>query len=332
MISAEEYSQAPPSSAQTSSQQPSPEFLASLGIKVRDFAYESTLPAITPVPRFPRQVQPAPRPLKRSRREWDGEAEEPLSSGSVYAPSGSQSLSTRTPPKKSRSLERKATEPIEKAEIQHTRTLERIAIGQMRSLITPPIQPTVLPVTPSKRFSASPPTSPITPQLSQFASQESELVQTPFESPFRIHVDDTSMIPASQLDTESQALAIHPISYSQLELSPQPLPCPSSPGFPSNPPSPRRAASPSQSADPSLEPPPIKAIRRGRKHRDSNGEVMDTAPSPNRYELRRRPILPSHTPTRSRHAHQPYPVMPSVKQSPGPTSKSLPRRNRERLR
>ena len=64
VMPSEECSQAPTSSATVAfSQQPSPEFLMSLGIKARDFAYENTLPAIVPVPRVPRQVQPAPRVL-----------------------------------------------------------------------------------------------------------------------------------------------------------------------------------------------------------------------------------------------------------------------------
>ncbi|KIJ20375.1 hypothetical protein PAXINDRAFT_96585, partial [Paxillus involutus ATCC 200175] len=160
VISPEEYSQAPPSNIQaTSSLQPSPEFLASLGIKVRDFAYENTLPAITPVPRMPRQVQPAPRALKRSQRDWDDAREDSQSSHSISTLSGSQPFqSRRTPPKKSNSLERKPTEPLEQGAVQYTRTLERIAICEMRSLVSS-IRATGFPATSRRRFSASPPTS-----------------------------------------------------------------------------------------------------------------------------------------------------------------------------
>ena len=37
------------------------------GIRVRDFAYENTLPPVTTVPRFTVQIQPRPRTLKRAR-------------------------------------------------------------------------------------------------------------------------------------------------------------------------------------------------------------------------------------------------------------------------
>ncbi|KAF9226690.1 hypothetical protein BS17DRAFT_497714 [Gyrodon lividus] len=326
MISPEEYSQAPQNSAQiASSLQPSPEFLASLGIKVRDFAYENTLPAITPVPRMPRQVQPAPRALKRSHRDWDNEGEGLQSSHSIRTLSGLQPFqSRRTPSKKSRSLERKPTEPLEEAADQYTRTIERITICEMRSLVSS-IQETVFPATPLRRFSASPPTSPITPSLSQLASQESELVQTPSAIPLIIHVDDTSMIPASQLDSESQALSVHSMVYTQFEQAPQASPRPSSPGFPSRSASPRQV-SPSRPMDPFLgSPPPNKESgrnRRGRNNRDC--DVVGTTPSPNRYQLRQRPILSPRTTSLSRY----MPYLSSVKRTPSPTSKSLPRRTR----
>ncbi|ETW82426.1 hypothetical protein HETIRDRAFT_408790, partial [Heterobasidion irregulare TC 32-1] len=47
-------------------QQP-PISLAQHNIKVRDFAYESVLPPIPPIPRL-RSVQAGPRPLKRLKR------------------------------------------------------------------------------------------------------------------------------------------------------------------------------------------------------------------------------------------------------------------------
>ncbi|KAF8843083.1 hypothetical protein BDN67DRAFT_1001112 [Paxillus ammoniavirescens] len=328
MISPEEYSQAPPSNIQAaSSLQPSPEFLASLGIKVRDFAYENTLPAITPVPRMPRQVQPAPRALKRSQRDWDDARDDSQSSHSIGTPSGPQpSQSRRTPPKKSKSLERKPTEPLEQGAVQYTRTLERMAICEMRSLVSS-IQTTAFPATPRRRFSVSPPTSPITPSLSQIASQESELVRTPSAIPFIMHVDDTSMIPASQLDSESQTMPIHPMLYSQFALSPQPSPRPPSPEFTSRSPSPRQA-SPSGLIDPFLAlPPPVNESgrdRRGRKNRERG--TVNTTPSPNRYQLRQRPILSSRT------SYAPYPLLPPVKRTQSPTSNSLVRRTRHGLR
>ncbi|KDR83980.1 hypothetical protein GALMADRAFT_236532 [Galerina marginata CBS 339.88] len=54
------------------SQQPSVEELKKLGIKVRDFAYESTLPPLRTIYRHPRQIQPGvPRPLQRQVTEPD---------------------------------------------------------------------------------------------------------------------------------------------------------------------------------------------------------------------------------------------------------------------
>lgn len=83
------------------SPQPSPEYLASLGIKVRDFAYESTLPPIVPVLRVPRQVQPEPLPRKRYEREWDDEN------------SNDEASSQGSRPSTLRKLERRPTEPLD---------------------------------------------------------------------------------------------------------------------------------------------------------------------------------------------------------------------------
>jgi hypothetical protein len=77
--------------------QPSLTLLAAFGVKVRDFAYESTLPPIASVPRVPRQVLPGPRPLQRARRDSDGSEAEPSSQP--------RSMSN------SRLLERKLTKP-----------------------------------------------------------------------------------------------------------------------------------------------------------------------------------------------------------------------------
>ncbi|KIL00505.1 hypothetical protein PAXRUDRAFT_821593 [Paxillus rubicundulus Ve08.2h10] len=327
VMSPEEYSQAPLSKIQAaSSLQPSSEFLASLGIKVRDFAYENTLPAIAPVPRMPRQVQPAPRALKRSQRDWEDAREDLQGSHSIGTLSGPQPFQSRRTP--SKSLERKPTEPLEQGTVQYTRTLERIAIYEMRSIVSS-IQATAFPATRRQSLSASPPTSPITPSLPQVASQESELVQTPPAIPFIIHMDDTSTIPASQLDSESQAMSVHPMLFSQFALSPQPSPRPSSPDFTSHSPLPQQA-SPSGLVDPFLEllHPVDESGKgcRGRKNRD-RGTVSAT-PSSNRYELRQRPILSSRTST----LYAPYPLLPPVKRTQRPTSKSLPQRTRHGLR
>ncbi|KAF8559189.1 hypothetical protein OG21DRAFT_1493568 [Imleria badia] len=303
VTSSQECSQAPTSGATVAvSQQPSPEFLMSLGIKVRDFAYENTLPAIVPVPRVPRQVQPAPRALKRSQRDWDGEG--PIDSLSPMRPFPGQ---TRT--KKHRSLERKPTEPLQEPVVHHSRTLERITVKRVRSILAPPSRST-FPTTPRTRFSASPPTSPLTPPFVHLASQESECVQTPSAFPFVVHVDDPNMIPASQLDAESEPLSLHPVLYTQFTLDSR-----SSAGC-SPVPSPPQNASPAPLISSFLElPSPTKesgADPRVRKHRGRG-----TPPPSNRYQLRQRPIPSSRASTLSRYSHQAH--------SP---SKSLPPRTR----
>lgn len=306
VISSQEYSQAPTSGAQVVfSQQPSPEFLMSLGIKVRDFAYENTLPAIAPVPRVPRQVQPAPRASKRSQRDWDDNG------GSLNSLSPAQPLSGQTGCKKPRSLERKSTEPLQETAVQHTRTLERITVKGVCSILTPPLRRT-LPATPRTQLSASPPTSPLTPPLSHLTSQESEFVQTPPTIPFVIHVDDTSMITASQHDSESQPLSLHPVLYTRFTLDSR-----SSPGC-SPVPHPPQNASPVPLIAPSLEPPsPIRESGTDSRVGKRRGSGSAGTTVPNRYQLRQRPIPPSRASTLSRCWHQ-----------ASSTPKSLPRRTR----
>ncbi|KAG1728229.1 hypothetical protein EDB19DRAFT_1941416 [Suillus lakei] len=82
-----------PTVLRPSSQQPTIEMLQSLGIKVRDFAYESTLPPIAPVPQVPRQTQPSARPLKRTRGDW--EEEEGGSSCSLCPQFGREATNSR---------------------------------------------------------------------------------------------------------------------------------------------------------------------------------------------------------------------------------------------
>ena len=308
VMSSEESSQAPTSGATVAfSQQPSPEFLMSLGIKVRDFAYENTLPAIVPVPRVPRQVQPAPRALKRPQRDWD-DKEGPLNSSSPV-----RSLSGQRGPKKPRSLVREPTEPLQEPVVQHTRTLGRITVKRVCSIFTVPSRGT-LPTTLRTRFSASPPTSPLTPPPSHLASQEPELVQTSPAFPFVARVNDTSMIPASQLDSASQPLSHHPALYTRFTLDSR-----SSLGR-SPPPSLPQNASPAPLMSSLLElPTPLKdsgVDPRVREHR-GRGIVGTAPPPPNRYQLRQRPIPSTRVPTLSRHSHQ----------ASSPT-KSLPRRTR----
>lgn len=71
-----------PSSSQTRDpDQPTLDDLSSLGVKVRDFAYESTLPPVQPYRRYPRQDQPESGSLKRSREDAHQTSEEQNDAG-----------------------------------------------------------------------------------------------------------------------------------------------------------------------------------------------------------------------------------------------------------
>ena len=54
-------------STSSKSEQPTAEQLAKLGITVRDFAYESTLPPVAPVYFLPKQIQPDPRVTRQEQ-------------------------------------------------------------------------------------------------------------------------------------------------------------------------------------------------------------------------------------------------------------------------
>jgi hypothetical protein len=186
------------------SKQPDAATLAMLGIKVRDFAYESTLPPVKPVHLLPRQIQPGLRTLKRIR---DGEVEDVFSqptAGSAEEGEGSSS-------KKSK-LERTMTEPVLETGIPPTRArgfanLEEYDPATDSQLIINSQQ--------SDLGASQPP--PLV-----FESQESEpYIDTPFVTPngsLQWPVANRSAIPASQLDTASQEAGPEPLSYAELGL------------------------------------------------------------------------------------------------------------------
>ncbi|KAH7930670.1 hypothetical protein BV22DRAFT_1191042 [Leucogyrophana mollusca] len=332
-------------------QQPTPEMLAQLGIKMRDFAYESTLPPIAPVLRVPRQTQPGPRPLKRVRREWD-DGEDDESSGQSRRPDvggrRSPSAERGTGGKKSKSLERKATEPIENVQIFSRRTFGFADLSQYQSRVTRPPSIALAPTAPARSFSSSPPTSPLQSPF-RGESQESEMVVTPLPSPGgspRWNVTDNSLIPASQLDTESQAYYPEVVSYSQLGLSPQPLQAVTldiSPAISPAPVSPPHPSSSSNPGDPLTDSSPLAAqssnspSRPGSANRSRGPPISSPNTTPPRYLLRRRSLLSSHTPTRSRYPHpHPHPYATakspsSPKKKGSPKASSRPRRIRNGL-
>lgn len=273
-VAVEENSQALSKARQSRmSQQPSPEFLASLGIKVRDFAYESTLPPINPVPRIPRQVQPEPLPKKQTLTHWNEGASQDQGGSSQ-----SQSHSQR--------LERKATEPLDNELLQYAHTLghtlSRVTHSPTRPIVQVYTLPS-LPVTPSPLGS---PTSPLTP-LSQEASQESKFVQTP--SPMKFVTNDAEIVTASQTE----------------DSQPDAVPCPQS--IPPSLLSVSLTRSQSLLPRPSLCVPEDVAVESqptstSRRRRIRPVAITDgEAPSSNRYQLRRRPSTRSRRP-------QPYPM------------------------
>ena len=180
-------------SVKAASEQPSVAMLASLGIKVRDFAYESKLPPVQPIYRHPRQIQPA---VVRTilKRQWTETGENDPLSQSSSQPETSQ-----------KKLERTSTEPV--ISEPSARTLGSMTIDDSEH-DSPPIDSQQMP-------------PPI------FKSQESEpYIDTPLLTPkgsFQWPIPDTSNvpaspIPASQSDTGSQATAPEAPSFSQLRF------------------------------------------------------------------------------------------------------------------
>lgn len=308
-----------------SSQQPTVETLQSLGVKVRDFAYESTLPPIAPIPRVPRQTQPSARPLKRTRGDWEEEDGAPSHSsrpqfGREATNAGMQANS------KPESLVRKDTEPLE----FNSPPVSKRVMG-CAGLSRPVIYGSQLPFrTPRRALKAHrapprrPSTTPLTPPLfgspseepSQGASQESDLVMTP-AGPASWHIEVTSSIPASQMDTDSLAFVPEEISYSQLGLSPQSSQLATSLSTSMRSPVvPGHISLPSQAVDPfeasHLIPQIPNSPRQTKRGTKASTTKVSTQTSP-RYLLRRRSLLSVHTPTRSRY---PHPLTPTKKGSP----------------
>ena len=259
VMGVEESSQEPSIARQSRvplSQQPSPEYLASLGIKVRDFAYENTLPPIVPVPRMPRQVQPEPLPRKRNVRGRDDES--------------NHGESSSRPTKPNSRLERKATEPLDKEALEYAQALElQISFRTVHSLTRPVVPSSVRSATPLQGLPVSPLTS-----FSQEESQESELVQTP--SPMKLVGHDAIILSASQTPTPDVVSCDSP---------PQPVPLSFS--TPSSPQPPPGFAFEDLFVESQPASPPRK--RRGTRR-------TSEAPSPGRYYLRRRPSARSRRP------------------------------------
>jgi hypothetical protein len=261
-------------SVKAASEQPSVALLASLGIKVRDFAYESKLPPIQPIYRHPRQIQPA---VVRTtlKRQWAESGEDDF-----FSQSGSQ------PETSQKRLERTSTEPAIPPVPDSTDT------DDYDSLYTDSQQPNNFPE--SQQM-----------PLSVFESQESEpYVDTPLVTPkgsLQWPVADTSDIPASQLDAESQSTALEPGSHSLFTFS-DPSIFPKIPPAPTSPVAPLSSALSLASIDDSSKFINSSSLRspQGKTATDPDEQPTCDVDAPimpkaltMRYHLRRRPVTPS---------------------------------------
>ena len=185
-------------------EQPSIEKLAKFGVKVRDFAYESTLPPVRTIYRHPRQVQPSvPRQIQRE----DTEPEDGRLSQSQSQPQGI-----------SQSVKRTLTEPVAPEEAGPSQ------INRMGAFLGFPASPNTEDATESQTpdlIMDDPESSQMTPFT--IDSQDSEVyVHTPIITPsgsMQWDVNVTSSVPTSQMDTDSQMAPPEVFSYSQLGIS-----------------------------------------------------------------------------------------------------------------
>lgn len=282
-----------PATITSSVGQPSREALAEHDIKVRDFAYESTLP---PIAAFRiRQVQATPnRPMKRARQSEDEEDAE----------------SSSNPTNR---LERTVTEPVVDDSLATTRTRVRARGIANINLYDPFIDDPNVQTHLVNSQQSNPDTDTLSqsqPSLQYLTSQESDnepelaepYIRTPIVTPngslrwetSTAPIIDNSSLPASQLDTSSQAQDTAPelLSYSQLgfsqiedEMETQmetdaPMhehPSTPLPSLTSSSPLPRAASS----------------------SRRIPSQVPDVSPSP-RYHLRKRPPPQPQPPPRTR--------------------------------
>ncbi|KAG6903409.1 hypothetical protein C0995_005432 [Termitomyces sp. Mi166 len=256
------------------------DLLAQLGIKVRDFAYESKLP---PVPSYRvRQIQPGPRPLKRTRT--DGEVDDVFQDNNrTEAAEGNSSRKSK--------LKREDTEPdVTQHQPRPSRALGFLNIHDLYR------DPDVLPLSQSQsqpaKYSQPSDFSPYRSDSQELEPYVVTPVVTPNGSLQWPDVITISDIPASQLDTESQANDPLLLTYSQLGM----------------PESIETESGPSTEPEPKTEP----SDTTGTGPSDSwtlNAHSRSSTPSPSpqrpstttsRYQLRKRPIrASSQSPTKT---------------------------------
>ncbi|KAI0920926.1 hypothetical protein AcW1_004939 [Taiwanofungus camphoratus] len=326
--------------------------LAEYGIKVRDFAYESTLPPIAPVPHVPLQIQPGLSPLKRRRDyEEEGDEDEPYVGQTLYFDSeiGGSSQGARHV-KKTKPLERTATEPADGPSTMGLHPWRATGFADL-SEAAKQTPPTSQPSTPSRSSVRNVDTprshphnmdfsSPSQPGL-QGTSQESEgWIDTPLVTPngsLQYAVVDNSAILAPQPDTNSELPVPENLTYSQLRFSPErsqsdaPKPRSLLPSlFPSvKPSSTTRQSSPdcSPTRSPSRHPTSMgrshgSPPKRAKHDHDSAAAPLSDSTALPRYHLRERttasPRTPSRTNGRARGSHSISPRQGATAKQPSP--------------
>lgn len=250
------------------------EELTKLGIKVRDFAYESTLPPISSTPQF---VGGA-RALKRERSTYEDD-ENPFAPPPLWGKNSRERIpESGAAAKKVKGLARELTEPVDSQLPPSQTTLARhtgfFEIGQSLSALVSDGDRggASQPSTPQRHalskgpFARSPlggPTRVVDPDQ---ASQESDTwIDTPLVTPngsLQWKVTNTSAIPASQLDIESQLPVPEDVTLSQLGFTPDPSQQYSQDvfrGFPESPTGESSSRHTEYPPLPTLSPPPIVA-------------------------------------------------------------------------
>ena len=293
------------------------------GIRVRDFAYENTLPPVTTVPRFTVQIQPRPRTLKRARDMLasagrdDGEEsdeEDPSIQRTFYIDSSGTGANNTSRYRKKGTLARTLTEPAdEQPPPSQGFPRAHVLTQPSRGLRHPSPSRTrqggaQFPTTPNKAGRRSPQggLSPINTQPQSQPSmlgdsQESEpYIDTPLVTPngsLQWPVQNTSTLASSHLESILPQLADPDVTMSQLGFTPERSQRPRvSPG--ESPPrrSGRNAQLPPPAEFRTRTPTPAKSrpssgspVRRvTRSSGSASPAPLQDAPAP-RYHLRQRP-------------------------------------------
>ena len=215
---------------------------AKYDVKVRDFAYQNTLPPVAAVPYIRRQVQPAVRTLKRGTHAYDeyDEEDEDEDTGRYTFSIDWDSVGCSRPParnckrKQSKLLRRTSTEPCDESQAVPSQRRMLPAPGSMQprghnvAAPGPSTSSQLRLQTPCAGGSQPLPLDPAADsQAGPWQDADSEpWIDTPLVTPngsLQFRVKDTSAMPASQLDRALQLPAHREdITFSQLDLSPGP--------------------------------------------------------------------------------------------------------------